>query len=164
MNALKIAALHVVAASLLGIVGCHGKPQTFASKVRIEGLEVVHRDEKGAPISVDVDFLWSECPGTQRQTVRNGAKFASCITKHKAGETVDAKVFWEWDEHGHYDWHVLELAGCEAEHVDDDDSSFDSVKECEPSKQHGAVVGIHCDKVPEANSELVKKCPWFKQL
>jgi hypothetical protein len=53
------------------------------------------------------------------------------------------------------------MGDCDAPPVDDDDSSFDMIEECVPSIQHDAVVGFHCDRVPEG--ELLEKCPWFKR-
>lgn len=141
--------------------GCHAKPQTFDSQARLRRIEVVHRDDANSPVSTDVDIEWITCPGIQWQTVRSGQAFSTCIQKHKVADTVPVKVLWEWDDHGNYDWHVVEIGGCKAPPVDDDDSSFDSIGECVPSKQHDAVVGFHCDVEPEG--ELVAKCPWFRK-
>jgi hypothetical protein len=153
--------LSLLVAAAPALAGCHSSSRTFDANVRIKRIETVHSDDKGKPISTDVDMVWHECPGDQRQTMRSGREFSSCIHKYKTDDVVPAKVVWEWDEHGHYDHHVVELGGCKAPPVDDDDSSFDSIAECVPSIQHDAVVGFHCDRLPEG--ELAQKCPWFKR-
>jgi hypothetical protein len=149
-----------IAAALL--CGCHGSPKEYQANITIARLQVVHRDDQGAPLSTDIDIHWKDCPGDQRQTMRSGKEFSACMARYKVGQTVPVKVVHEWDVHGHYDWHVIDVGGCAAPPVDDDDSSFESVEDCVPSVQHDAVVGFHCNKQPEPGSELVAKCPWFK--
>jgi hypothetical protein len=137
------------------------EPKTYESRVSITHLAVVQRGPGGEALSTDVGFVWADCPGQQSQMLRSGAEFSGCARKLKVGETVPVKVLWEWDEHGHYDWHVIEVGGCSAPPVDDDDSSFESVRECVPILQHDHEVGFHCNRVPEG--ELLQKCPWFKR-
>jgi hypothetical protein len=151
----------ILAAAAFTASGCHGENE-YQSKVKIQRIEVVETDASGKPLSTDVQFFWHECPGHQEQTMRSGNEFSACMQKYKAGQEVPVKIHWEWDEHGHYDFHVIDVGGCKAPPVDDDDSSFDTLADCVPSVQHEATVGFHCDKVPERDSELVKKCPWFR--
>jgi hypothetical protein len=144
------------------LASCHSGPKTFDSNVTVERLDVVHRDNMGAPVSTDVSLVWASCVGAPRERLRGGQAFSSCIGKQTAaGATVPVKVLWEWDDHAHYDWHVIELAGCKVERVDDDDSSYDMVAECRPAKEHDAVVGFHCDRTPEG--EMIQQCPWFRR-
>jgi len=143
------------------MMGCRNKPVTYQSRVRVQRAIVVATDEQKNPISADVTFTWADCPGEQRQTVRSGKALAACIPKLRPGETVPVTVVWEVEDHGGYDWHVIEIAGCQIPPVDDDDSSFESVQDCHPSTQHDAVLGFHCDRLPEG--ELLEKCPWFRR-
>ncbi len=153
----------IVMATLLS--GCKKEEKEFQAKVRIEHLETVETDDAGKAISTDADLVFHTCPGLQRATVRSGKAFSECIRKKaKAGDEVDAKLHWEWDEHGHFDFHTVELAGCPLPIVDDDDSSWVSAAACEPSIQHDAVVGFHCDLVGDHDkSGLFEKCPWFRR-
>ncbi len=146
---------------LVASPGCRPEHKEFVSSVTLNRISVVERDDKGNAVSTDVELRWKECPGEQLQLMRSGKEFSECMKKHKPGETAVVKVLWEWDEHGHYDWHVIDVGGCPAPPVDDDDSSFDQIQECVPSIQHDAVVGFHCDRLPEG--ELLEKCPWFRR-
>lgn len=142
-------------------IGCHAKPVSYQSNVRIQRVVVVSTDAQHSPTSADVSFVWAECPGEQRQTVRSGKALAACLPKLHVGDTVPVTVLWEREDHGGFDWHVVELAGCAIPPVDDDDSSFESIQDCHPSTQHDAVLGFHCDRVPKG--ELIERCPWFRR-
>ena len=161
MNHLRVPHFVALAATLLAAPGCRSKEATFDSRVRIDRVEIVGRDEQRNPVSVDVSLSWVECPGTQRQSIRSGRALAQCLPKLGKGEVVPVRVIWEKEDHGGYDWHVVEIAGCAIPPVDDDDSSFESIQDCHPSIQHGAVLGFHCDRLPEG--ELLEKCPWFRR-
>ncbi len=156
-----LATLFIGSLPVLSSLGCGHPHKEYVSSVKLNRVTVVHTDDKGEPVSTDVEVHWKECPGEQVQVMRSGKEFSKCMQKHKAGDNVLVKVLWEWDDHGHYDWHIIEVGGCAAPPVDDDDSSFDQIQECQPSVQHDAVVGFHCDRLPEG--ELLDKCPWFKR-
>jgi hypothetical protein len=145
----------------LAVESCHSGPRTFESTALTTRVVPVHRDASGRVQTMDVEFDWVGCPGRQHQLVRAGADFAACAASLKPGETVPVTVLWEWDEHGHYDWHVLELKGCKLAHVDDDDSSYEMVTACESVRSHDAVVGFHCDR--SSDGDLIRKCPWFRR-
>ena len=150
------ATVAIVLASLVAL-GCRNKPVTYQSRVRVQRAVVVTSDEQKKPLTADVTFLWADCPGEQRQTVRSGKELAACVPKLRAGEIVPVTVIWEQEAHGGYDWHVTEIAGCPVPPVDDDDSSFEAVQDCHPSIQHDAVLGFHCD--PRAQGRAHRKVP-----
>ena len=155
------AVLGLMAIALVASIGCHGRPTTHEARVKILKVHVVAADADGRARSTDVEFAWADCPGTQRQAMRSGAAFSACVSKLKPGDLVPVKVIREWEEKGYYDWHVVEIAGCPAPPVDDDDSSFELVSECHDTLQMDAVVGFHCNRVAEG--ELIQQCPWFKR-
>lgn len=152
----RLAAAAVVALAAAA-VGCRKKPVTFATEVELTRIDVVQRNQAGAPDLLDVEFTWTACG--QRETIRGSRAFAACLAPHPVGARVPAKVLWHWDDAGFYDWDVTEMGGCARPPEDGDAASFDTVQECTPLKEHGAVIGFRCNRIAE--KELLAKCPWF---
>jgi hypothetical protein len=151
-----------VAAVLVGVAGCKAKPATFKANVRLDRWDVVQTNEKGEILTADAEIVWAECPGASRETIRGSADWAKCMAaKHKPGDTFPVQVEWHWDDGGFYDWDVVDTDGCKRSYEDGDEASFDTVQECEDLKQHGAVTGFRCNRIPQAH--LIAKCPWFRK-
>jgi hypothetical protein len=72
---------------------------------------------------------------------------------------LGVKDDYHWDHKGFYDWDVTEMGGCKRPPDDDDQSSFDTVQECEPIVVNGVEEGFKCNRIPQ--KALLKKCPWF---
>jgi hypothetical protein len=58
-----------------------------------------------------------------------------------------------------HDWDVHKLGDCERTPDPDDESSFDTVEECEATVVNGVEEGFSCNHVPHA--ALLRACPWF---
>ena len=148
----------IVFASLgLAVTGCKSS-KTYESTVTINRVDGV-RHEAGVAKDVDVEFDWSECPGEQVEVIRGDKDFAACMKKYKAGDKVPVKVDFHWENRGYWDWDITEMGGCKRPPDPDDNSSFDTVQECEPIVSNGVNEGFICSRIP--NKALLKKCPWF---
>lgn len=150
-----------LAASALLVAACSEQPKRYASEVQIGRIDVVHRDAKQKPVTMDVEVEWTQCPGEQREVVRGDAAFAECMQKHPLGAKLPVVVDWQREPNGRYDWDILEIGGCKRVPEGHDDSSFEMVQECETLKEHEEPVGFRCNRVP--HKELLAKCPWFRR-
>jgi hypothetical protein len=95
---------------------------------------------------------------------------------------LGVKDDYHWDHKGFYDWDVTEMGGCKRPPDDDDQSSFDTVQECEPIVVNGVEEGFKCNRIDTVQEcepivvngveegfkcnripqkALLKKCPWF---
>ena len=157
-----LAAVVPLAAIVLGTLGCHKKPQTFHTEVKITRMQIVRRDDKGTPQTLDVEIDYTACPGEQFETLQGNAAFTQCMSRYKTGETLPATVVWAPTDLGHYDSEVLKIGECERHRDDNDERSYEIVQVCADVVVNGVNVGFHCDRRP--SSELLAKCPWFRRL
>ena len=142
----------------MGVLGCK-RATWYESKVELTRIDAVRTDDKGTTLTLDVEFSWFECPGTQLEVIRGGKEFAACLSKHKVGDKVPVRVEKHWDEAGFWDWDVHEMGGCARPPDPDDEASFDTIRECNPWVINGAPIGFQCNIIPE--KKLLQACPWF---
>lgn len=156
----RTGAITFLAVSLLATAGagCH-RSKTYESTVQLTRVSTARRNENGRAVTLDVEFSYEDCPGTQVENVRGGEEFAACMAKHHVGEKVAIKLEHSWNEDGHYDWQVFQVADCPRPPDPNDEFSFATVRECEDWVVSGAKVGFNCNITPA--KELLKKCPWF---
>lgn len=154
---MKTFALSCTFVALVAVSGCKSS-KTYESSITLSRVEAV-RTDNGVVRDIDVEFEWSECPGDQNEVIRGDAEFATCMKKYKAGDKVPVKIDFHWEKRGFWDWDVIEMGGCKRPPDPDDDSSFDTVQECEPIVSNGVNEGFICSRIP--NKDLLKKCPWF---
>jgi hypothetical protein len=146
-------------ALLAGTAGCKAKSKIYDAKVKLNRVSSIRFATDGKPMDADVEFDWFECPGEQVEIIRGDAPFGECMKKYKVGDEVKVKVDYHWDKKGFYDWDITEMGGCKRPPDDDDQSSFDTVQECEPIVVNGVEEGFKCNRIPQ--KALLKKCPWF---
>jgi hypothetical protein len=154
-----LALLAPLAACLFG--GCSKEERIYESVVQLSRYDVVERDDKGNPVSVDAELEWDPCPGDQFQTIRGGPAFAACMTKYKVGDMLPVFVRHYWTTRGFYRWSVLKLGDCERPPERGDVTSFEKIQECSEVTSYGVNVGFECSRKPE--KELVKICPWMRR-
>ena len=143
----------------VGVAGCKAKSKIYDANVTLNRVSVIRTSADGKALDSDVEFDWSECPGEQVEIIRGDAAFAECMKQYKAGDKVPVKVDYHWDKKGFFDWDVTEMGKCKRPPDDDDQSSFDTVQECEPIIVNGVNEGFNCNRIPQ--KALLKKCPWF---
>ncbi|MCB1141324.1 MAG: hypothetical protein H7A24_14360 [Leptospiraceae bacterium] len=151
---------------ILGFVllfsGCKKGPIVYQAEVTLNRMEIVRSDEKKNPLLIDVELLYSTCPGTQIEILRSGRQLAECLlSKRKKGDKVQAEIIWKWNSLGYYNWEVVKIDDCERMIDPNDEATYNMIEECEDMVIYGAVVGFKCDRIP--NDKLIDKCPWFKR-
>ena len=152
------AALVAVVAS--GSIGCDSS-RSYTSTVEIIRSSVVRRDASGQPELADAEVRYTSCPGDQREVVRGGAEFASCLAQYTPGAKLPVSLSWYRHHDGHYDWDLLQLGACRLSGAPHSNGSFETVQECEDIKVHGATVGFRCQRLPDKH--LLAQCPWFRR-
>lgn len=139
--------------------GCH-KPKNYDANVEITRIATIRKDEQGKPLTMDVEFSFFECPGTQIEVIRGGKEFAECIqSTTKLGDKVKIKLEHHWDPEGHYDYDVYEVNNCKRPPDPNDEAGYKMVRECNDWNVNGTRVGFQCNY--QNKKELNKKCPWF---
>lgn len=155
----KALVLAFAIASLLPVAGCH-RTKHYEATVEVTRMTAVRKDEMGAPLTMDVEISYVECPGTQIEVMRGGKEFAACIQqKAKVGDKVNVKIDHRWDPEGHYAFSVTEVQGCPRPPDPNDEASYKLVRECSDWTVNGTRVGFQCNY--QNKKELNKKCPWF---
>ena len=160
MQTTKKVLVTALALSALAAAGCHRSKQ-YEATVEVTRIAVIRTDEAGDPLTLDVEFTYPECPGSQSEVIRGGDEFSDCAKSLKVGEKVTAKLVHKWDPEGFYDYDVYELNGCKRPPDPEDEASFKMVRDCKDWMVNGAAVGFQCNYANK--KELKKKCPWFKQ-
>lgn len=153
----------VVALLLLSALvasACH-RTTHHESNVEVTRVHSTRTDETGKPLTVDFEFNYVECPGTQTEVIRGDAKFAECTSKYKAGDKVKVAIEHKWGSEGVYKWTVTKVGDCERIPDPDDEASFAMVRECSDWEVNGTRVGFECKYQPE--KKLIEKCPWFRR-
>ncbi len=141
---------------------CRRGPLTFEPTIELNRLEVVSFDEAGKPLTMDVEITYPECPGDQIEILRGDKKFTDCILENfKKQDRAKAKILWQWNELGYYDWEVNKIGQCERKVDRDDEVSYDMIEECEDYVVYGDNVGFRCKRI--ATADLIKVCPWFRR-
>lgn len=150
-----------LALASLPLVGCH-RSKTYEATVEVTRMSVTRKDEKGNPVSTDLELSYVECPGTQVEVIRGGKDFSACIQpKVKVGAKVKVKIQHAWDPEGHYDFDVLEVEGCPRPPDPNDEASYKVVRECSDWTVNGSRVGFQCNY--QDKKDLNAKCPWFRK-
>jgi hypothetical protein len=145
---------------LLGTLGCH-RTKRYESSVEVTRIHAVRKDETGKPLTVDFEYSFVDCPGTQIEVVRGDAAFAACTAKYKVGERVKLAIDHVWSSEGHWTWNVTKIGDCPRVADPNDEASYALVRECDDWTVNGQRVGFQCRYLPE--KKLVDKCPWFKR-
>ncbi len=148
-----------LASALALLTSCKKEARWFDAQVELTRVDVVRRDDKGRPMTKDVEFSYFTCPGHQLEVIRGGTEFAECMDRYKVGDKVPVKIESHWLKEGHWDWDVQALGVCKRPPEEGDEASFDTVQECSDMTVYGAKVGFHCKRIPEKH--LLQKCPWF---
>lgn len=151
--------LALVLAALLA-AACH-RSRTYDANVEITRVTPVRKDPSGTVLTLDFEYSFSECPGTQVEVIRGDAAFAACVAKYKVGDKVPLAIEHQWANEGHYEWVVRKVGDCPRVPDPDDEASFAMVRECEDWNVNGSRVGFQCQYVPE--KKLLAKCPWFRK-
>ena len=149
----------VGAALLVPLIGACHKSKQYETTVEVTRVAAVRKDESGAATTTDVEFSYTECPGTQTEVIRGGKDFSACASKFKVGDKVKVKLEHRWDPEGHYDFDVFEIHGCPRPPDPNDEASFKMVRECEDWKVNETRVGFQCSY--QSKKALNKACPWF---
>lgn len=139
---------------------CHRTTQHEAN-VEVTRSHSTRKDEAGKPLTVDFEFSYVECPGSQIEVIRGDAKFAECTSKYKVGDRVKVAIEHKWGDEGVYKWTVTKVGDCVRVPDPDDEASFAMVRECNDWQVNGTRVGFQCKYAPEKN--LIDKCPWFRK-
>jgi len=150
----------VAAAVALLATACH-RPKHYDANVQVARISVVSKDETGKPITVDFEYSFFECPGTQIEVIRGDAAFAACVAKYKVGDKLNVSLDHQWNPEGHWEWVVRQVGDCTRVPDPNDEASFALVRECEDWVVNGSRVGFQCRYKPE--KALVDKCPWFRR-
>lgn len=145
---------------VVGLVACH-RPKHYDATVEVSRIATVRKDDAGKPATIDFEYSFLECPGTQIEVIRGDAAFAACVSKYKVGDKVPLGIDHEWDDEGHWTWVVRRVGDCPRVPDANDEASFALVRECEDWTVNGTRVGFQCRYVPE--KKLVDKCPWFRR-
>jgi len=143
-----------------GLFACH-RPKHYDAKIEVTRMAAVRKDETGKPLTLDFEYSFFECPGTQVEVIRGDAAFAACVSKYKVGDKVPISIDHEWSDEGHWEWVVRRVGDCPRVPDPNDEASFALVRECEDWAVNGTRVGFQCKYVPE--KKLVDKCPWFRR-
>jgi len=136
-----------------------GRSEWFETEVDIVRVVPVQVGKDGETLDVDVQLDYPHCPGTQHEQIRGDAAFAKCMAGYAEGTRVTARIEYYVTEHNHHDWDIHRLGECDRKPDPDDESSFDTVEECEPTIVNGVHEGFSCNHLPHA--ELLRACPWF---
>jgi hypothetical protein len=161
MKIKNLLVLLVLALLALLAVGCH-KPHNYDTNVEITRIATIRKDEQGKPLTMDVEFSYFECPGTQVEVMRGGKEFAECVQSNvKLGDKVPIKLEHHWDPEGHFDYDVFEVKGCKRPPDPNDEAGYKMVRECFDWNVNGTRVGFQCNYTDK--KDLNKKCPWFKK-
>lgn len=150
----------MIACAVTGLAACH-RTKHYRSRVEITRSSVSRRDAQGKPETLDLEFTYFDCPGTQIEVVRGDARFAECASKMKLGDKVPVEIDHAWAPEGHFTWTVTKVGECSREPDPNDEGSFGLVRECTDWTINGAVVGFECKYAPEKH--LVAQCPWFRR-
>ncbi len=144
----------------LVVSACH-RTTNHETNVEVTRIHSTRTDERGKPLTVDFEFSYAECPGTQTEVIRGDAKFAECTAKYKVGDKVKVAIEHKWGSEGVYKWTVKKVGDCERVVDPADEASFAMVRECSDWEVNGTRVGFQCKYQPE--KKLIEKCPWFRR-
>ena len=144
------------------LAACAPRAQIHQTRVELRRTAIVQRDAKGAPLAIDVEIEYPDCPGDQEESFQEDAAFAQCLSKYKPGDKLPATIAWEPVEYGHYDSEVEKLGDCDRKRDVDEARSYEVVEECEDIVVNGLKVGFRCNRKP--TQELLQKCPWFRRI
>jgi hypothetical protein len=159
MKPVAFALAFVTIAVSTATISCH-RSKAYESEVEITRMSSVTKDAAGKVLTSDVEFSYTDCPGSQVETLRGDAKFSECIARYKVGQKVKVKLDHQWPD-DHYVWTVNKVGDCDRTVDPADEASFAVLRDCEDWEVTGARVGFRCSL--KAESKLVDKCPWFRR-
>jgi len=151
-------AVVVLMSAAVLVAACH-RSKHYDATVEVTRSTPVRKDDTGKTLTLDLEYSFFECPGTQNEVIRGDVAFAACVGKYKVGEKIPVKIDHEWADEGHYTWVVRRIGDCPREPDPNDEASFGLVRECEDWTVNGTRVGFQCTYAPE--KKLLEKCPWF---
>ncbi len=155
----NVVVLALVFVTAIVTTGCKSKSKWYDANIELNRISPIRFSSDGKALDSDVEFSWFECPGEQIEIIRGDTDFGECMKKYKRGDKLPVKVEYHWDSRGFWDWDIHEIGGCKRPPDPDDQSSFDTVQECEPIIVNGVQEGFVCNRIPQ--KALLKKCPWF---
>ena len=77
--------------STLVLAACH-RTTHHETEVEVTRVSAVRKDETGKPVTLDFEFSFAECPGSQIEVIRGDAEFSACASKYKVGERVKVAI------------------------------------------------------------------------
>ncbi|MCU0654051.1 MAG: hypothetical protein MUF64_01765 [Polyangiaceae bacterium] len=146
--------------ALVGAVGCK-KPETYTTTAELLRVHPLGRDPR-APVMLDVELRYSDCPGDIRRFVRGDKEFAACGLGLKAGEKVPIDVKVRFDqERGVFRSELTRIGPCALRMDPKDEANFERIEQCSDVRASGLVVGVRCSR--QRDDALIKKCPWLRR-
>lgn len=152
----------VFGAALFLLAACSHKSERYKTNVEVLQTQVFGAERAEAPSIMDLDLLYADCPGRQRNVIRGDKAFATCAQKYKKGDRleVDVKTDWRADR-GEYRSEIVKVGDCERTVDPKDEASYEVVQQCDDLVINGVSMGVHCDRT--RNAAVVAKCPWLRR-
>lgn len=152
--------VRVVGVSVLALLGCKQKPQSFSTTVEV--MQVRMFGGGTGPKLTDLDVKYDRCPGDARQIMRLGKEFSECGSKLKAGDKLKADVVLSWSsERGVYRNEITRLGDCPVKLDPKDEANYQSFENCTEVKATGMVVGVRCERT--RSEAVLAACPWLRR-
>jgi hypothetical protein len=146
---------------LVPLAACGAKSKRHESRIEIIRTEVIRADDKGEPLTIDVEMQFEDCPGDQRKTIRGDRQFSACMRRYKTGEIVPVTIDHAPNEWGDLVPQITKIGECDHRLDPNDEASFEIVQVCSDLVVNSVRVGFRCDRRP--SKELLAKCPWFRR-
>ena len=138
-----------------------GDAKRYTTSVELTRVHKFGQDPK-APSSIDIEMVYTSCPGDTRRLLRGGKDFASCAMKFAEGETVNIQILHSYNfDRGNYQAQIEKVGDCVIKMDLKDEANFESVERCRELKASGNTVGVHCDR--QRDAEMIAKCPWLRR-
>jgi hypothetical protein len=138
------------------------KPMKYSATVEVVQAQVFGGDTQAAPSVMDLDLVFTECPGRQRDIIRGDKAFATCARKFKKGDKLSVDLVTTWrPDRGEYRSEIVKVGDCDRVVDPRDEASYEVVQQCTDLVINGVVMGVHCDKT--RNAALIARCPWFRR-
>ncbi len=152
----------LLACALLVTAGCSRPPKRYTTNVEIQQVQIFGRDPKTAPMLVDVEMRFTDCPGDARKLIRTEKSTSACVASLKKGDKVEAELVMGYvAATGSQRAEVVRLGTCAVKTDQKDAANYEIVQVCTDVIASGVPVGVHCDRKREG--AIVEKCPWFKR-
>jgi len=144
------------------LLTCSACSRSTRHTTKVEVVQAQVFGGEGGPSILDLDLLFTECPGAQRKIIRGDKAFAGCAKKIAKGDKLEVELLTTYKaDRGEYRSEIVKVGECERKVDPKDDASYEVVQQCTDVTIHGIVTGVHCDRT--RSDELVAKCPWFRR-